>query len=146
MSERRGLVLDANILLRAVFGQRVRQILEKHEDKARFYTPDLRFEDARRYIPHISNERGLDVDLGLSVLEQIGRIVEIVDRSLYEESQPTAASVGAIRTIGQLWLRRCCSICRFGRKIRISLAAASRHGRAIGLNSIWMSNHEKANP
>ena len=83
MSERRGLVLDANILLRAVFGQRVRQILEKYEDQARFYTPDVCFQDAQRYIPVISNERGFDVDLGLSVLDQIGRIVEQVDRSLY---------------------------------------------------------------
>jgi predicted nucleic acid-binding protein len=71
-------------------GQRVRQILEKYEDKARFYTPDICFEDARRYIPVISNERGLDVDLGLSVLEQIGSIVEEVDRSLYEEYQSAA--------------------------------------------------------
>ena len=92
MSERRGLVLDANILLRAVFGQRVRQILEKYEDKARFYTPDLCFEDARRYIPDISKKRGLDVDLGISVLEQIARIVEEVDRILYEEYQSAARS------------------------------------------------------
>ena len=68
----------------------MRQILEKYEDKARFYTPDICFEDARRYIPVISNERGLDVDLGLSVLEQIGSIVEEVDRSLYEEYQSAA--------------------------------------------------------
>src|SRR5215472_11448878 len=90
MSNRKGLVLDANILLRAVFGQRVRQIIEKYEDEARFYTPDVCFEDARRYIPEISSERGFDVDLGLSVLEQFGRIVEQVDRSLYEEYQNEA--------------------------------------------------------
>jgi predicted nucleic acid-binding protein len=90
MSNRRGLVLDTNILLRAVFGQRVRQIMEKYEDEARFYTPDVCFEDARRYIPAISNERRFDIDLGLSVLEQIGRIVEHVDRSLYEECQNEA--------------------------------------------------------
>jgi predicted nucleic acid-binding protein len=90
MSERKGLVLDANIVLRAALGQRVRQILEKYEDEARFYTPDVCSEDARRYIPVISNERGFDVDLGLSVLEQVGRIVEQVDRSLYEEYQEPA--------------------------------------------------------
>jgi len=56
MTGRRGLVLDANTLLRAVFGQRVRQILEKHEDEARFYTPEMCFEDARRYIPALSNK------------------------------------------------------------------------------------------
>jgi predicted nucleic acid-binding protein len=65
MSERKGLVLDANILLRAVFGRRVREILEKYEDEARFYTPDVCFEDAQKYIPVISKERRFDVDLGL---------------------------------------------------------------------------------
>lgn len=90
MSERKGLVLDANILLRAVFGRRVRQILEAYEDEARFYTPDLCFQDAQRYIPVISNERGFDVDLGMSVLHQVGRVVEQVDRSLYEEHQSAA--------------------------------------------------------
>ena len=34
-------MLDAHTLRRAVFGQRVRQILETYEDEARFYSPDL---------------------------------------------------------------------------------------------------------
>ena len=74
MSERKGLVLDSNIRLRAVLGRRVREILETYEDQARFYTPDACFQDAQRYIPVISNLRGLDVDLGLSALNQIGRV------------------------------------------------------------------------
>ena len=97
MSERKGLVLDSNILLRAVLGRRVREILETYEDQARFYTPDVCFQDAQRYIPVISNERGLDVDLGLSVLNQIGRVVEQVDRSLYEEHQIAARGRIALR-------------------------------------------------
>jgi hypothetical protein len=36
MSRRKGLVLDANILLRAVFGQRVRELLEAYEDEVGF--------------------------------------------------------------------------------------------------------------
>lgn len=90
MSGRKGLILDANILLRAVLGQRVRQLLEKYEDEARFYTPDVCFQDAQKYIPVVSGERGFDVDLGLSVLDQIARVVERVDRSLYEEYEGTA--------------------------------------------------------
>jgi predicted nucleic acid-binding protein len=43
MNARKGLVLDANILIRAVFGQRVRQILEAYEDVAGFYSPDACF-------------------------------------------------------------------------------------------------------
>lgn len=87
---RKGLVLDANILLRAVFGQRLRQILEAFEDEARFYWPDVCFADTERYIPDISKRRHLDADLALSLLGQIEDIVERVDRSLYEEYESTA--------------------------------------------------------
>jgi len=85
MNARKGLVLDANILIRAVFGQRVRQILEAYEDVAGFYSPDVCFEDARKYIPDLSERRGFDPAVGLSVLDHIGHMVEPVDRSLYED-------------------------------------------------------------
>lgn len=90
MNEHRGLILDANILLRAIFGRRVRQLLEKYEDEARFYTPDGCFQDAQRYVPIVSKDRGFDADLGLSVLDQLARVVERVDRSLYEEYESSA--------------------------------------------------------
>ena len=57
---RRGLVLDANILLRATFGSRVRHLLEKYEDVAAFYTPEVCFQDAQEYIPDLSKRRGID--------------------------------------------------------------------------------------
>src|ERR1700693_910765 len=84
MKGRKGLVLDANILIRAVFGQRVRQILEAYENVASFCSPDVCFQDVRKYIPDLSERRGFDPAVGLSVLEGIGRMVEPVDRSLYE--------------------------------------------------------------
>lgn len=90
MNARRGLVLDANILLRAVFGQRVLQILESYENEASFYSPEVCFQDARRYIPDLSGRRGLDSDLGLSVLEEISRVVQPVDQSLYEDFRKVA--------------------------------------------------------
>jgi predicted nucleic acid-binding protein len=37
MNVRKGLVLDANILVRAVFGTHVRSILESFEDTASFF-------------------------------------------------------------------------------------------------------------
>lgn len=86
----RGLILDANILLRAVFGQQVRHLPEKYEDEARFYVPDVCFEEAQRYIPVLSKDRALDAERGLSVLLQMGRLLERVDRSLYEEYEGKA--------------------------------------------------------
>ena len=84
------LVLDANILLRAIFGVRVLAILESHEDLAAFYSPDICFEDARKYIPHIAARRGFDASAGLAILDRVTRIVEPVDRSLFEEFEEVA--------------------------------------------------------
>lgn len=71
-------MLNANILLRAVFGVRVRGLLETYEDSVWFYSPNICFTDARRYIPTISAKRGIDPAPG------------IVDRSLYEEYESSA--------------------------------------------------------
>jgi predicted nucleic acid-binding protein len=90
MTRRKGLVLDANILIRAVFGRRVRELLEAYEDQVGFYSPDVCFEDARKYIPDVSKRRGIDPSVGLTVLEEVSDIVESVDRSLYEEYEKVA--------------------------------------------------------
>jgi predicted nucleic acid-binding protein len=90
MKSPRPLVLDANILLRAVFGIRVCAILESYEDSAAFYSPDACFDDARRYIPNIASRRGFDPAVGLAMLDRIARIVEVVDRNLYENYEELA--------------------------------------------------------
>ena len=90
MTEQKRLVLDANILLRAVFGVRVRSLLERYEDSVWFYAPDICFADARKYIPSVSAKRRIDPAPGIAVLDQLSRLVEIVDRSLYEECESSA--------------------------------------------------------
>lgn len=90
MNPRKGLVLDANILLRAVFGTRVRQLLEMYEDVAGFYSPDVCFGEAQEYIPQVAKQRGNDSSLALTVLEEVSRIVVSVDLSLYESYEKLA--------------------------------------------------------
>lgn len=90
MTEQKRLVLDANILLRAVFGNRVRSLLEAYEDSVLFFAPDVCFADARKYIPSVAAQRGIDAVPGIAVLDQLSRIVEVVDRSLYEEYESSA--------------------------------------------------------
>ncbi|HTW59946.1 MAG TPA: PIN domain-containing protein [Terriglobales bacterium] len=85
MTAHKGIVLDANILLRAAFGQRVRHILRKYEDQVRFYTPDVSYRDAQKYVVTISEQRQLDSGLALSVLGQMAALVEQVDQALYEQ-------------------------------------------------------------
>ena len=84
MNARKGLVLDANIFIRAVFGFRVRQLLESYEDLASFYSPETCFQEAQEYIPQLAQRRKINVLLAFSVLEELQRIVVAVDRSLYE--------------------------------------------------------------
>ena len=51
MTRRKGLVLEANIRLRAVFGQRVRELLEAFEDAVTFYSPDVCFDERESISP-----------------------------------------------------------------------------------------------
>jgi hypothetical protein len=44
-------VLDANILLRAVFGIRVQDLLGKYGRSVDFFAPEVCFLDAKRWIP-----------------------------------------------------------------------------------------------
>ena len=90
MTSPKRLVLDANILLRGVFGVRVRSLLEAYEDAAAFYSPDVCFDDARKYIPELAGRRNFDPAVGLVVLDQLARIVQVVDRSLYEAHEELA--------------------------------------------------------
>lgn len=90
MTEPKRLVLDANILLRAVFGSKVRMLLEAYEDSASFYTPEICFHDARKYIAVLSETRKLDPAAGLLALDELARLVETVDASLYEAHEASA--------------------------------------------------------
>lgn len=63
MSLHPGLVLDANILLRAAFGNRVLNILQLHEDSIAFCCPDHCIEEALRNLPAIALRRGFDADV-----------------------------------------------------------------------------------
>lgn|SRR6185312_2811402 len=84
------LVLDANILVRGVFGIRVRSLLEKYEEAVEFYSPDVCFEDARKYIPDLAARRNTDPTTGLFLLDQMERIVQSVDYDLYKTEEATA--------------------------------------------------------
>jgi len=103
----KGLVLDANILIRAVLGRRVRFLLETYEDSTGFYTPDVCFEDAREYIPQLLVSRGDDPQLGLVVLQQIGLLVQAVDQTLYLDFAQLARERMAARDIDD-WRSLCC--------------------------------------
>jgi hypothetical protein len=99
-------VLDANILIRAIFGTRVRDIIERFENEGNFFSPDVCFGEARRYIPDLCKKRRLDTGLVLTVLDHLSKLVLPVDRALYagheQEARRRIEYPGTL-TIGLWW-------------------------------------------
>lgn len=54
------IVLDANILIRAVLGKQIESLLQRYSDEVSFLTLEEAFEDAARYIPQTISKRGGD--------------------------------------------------------------------------------------
>jgi predicted nucleic acid-binding protein len=93
------LVVDANILLSAVFGVRVRALLNDYADTVRFYAPDMCFEEAQRHIPAISIPQKVDPLTAFEFLERTIRLVEPVSQRLYKEHETAAHRRIAARDI-----------------------------------------------
>ena len=65
----RAIVLDANILIRAVLGRKVRDLIFAHADRVQFFAPDVAYADARKYLPELLIKRGVAPELALAVLD-----------------------------------------------------------------------------
>ena len=79
----KGLVLDANILVSAALGARVRGILDRFHRTIIFSAPDVCRTDARRKIPEICRKLNLDQTKAFEVLSYVERIVEFVELRIY---------------------------------------------------------------
>ena len=53
------LVIDANILIRAVFGQRVRSLIAEASEHVAFYVAEANYEEACRYLAELAPRRGI---------------------------------------------------------------------------------------
>ena len=71
------LVLDANILIRAILGKRVRQLLESYAARgARFYAPEMAFADAEKYLPALLTKRGKPTEDLPAAVDYLRSLVE----------------------------------------------------------------------
>ena len=120
------IVLDANILIRAVLGRRVRQLVETYAAQGvRFFAPDIAFDDAGKYLPPLLKKRGRsDTDVPAS-LEYLQNLIEPVDADLYATFEKEArqrlrgrderlAGTGCRARIGMWDLDRGCGLLRNG--------------------------------
>jgi PIN domain len=77
----RTLVLDANILIRAVLGEKVVGLLRRHAQATRFVTVAEAFEDAQSYIPKIIRRSGgdeVEVATALQKLSTLQDYIQVV--------------------------------------------------------------------
>ena len=69
------LVLDANILIRAVLGSRVLFLLRKYVEQVEFLAPDTAFQEARERLPQILERRKVPVAPALAMLDLVGGLI-----------------------------------------------------------------------
>ena len=84
------LVVDANILIRAVLGVRVRSLIVKYGAVVDLFAPDTAWAEAREHLPAILRKRGVPVEAGVSLLNSLEEIIQPVECETYGSFEPVA--------------------------------------------------------
>lgn len=79
----KAIVLDANILIRAVLGKRVRELIVDHAETVQFFAPDVAYADARKYLPALLEKRGVKSEPAMAVLDALESIVRPLELGVY---------------------------------------------------------------
>jgi len=74
----RPIVLDANILIRFVLGEKVPALLAAHAATIDFLAPDTAFEEARKHLPTILLARGDDGTGEAAAMDELEAVTTIV--------------------------------------------------------------------
>lgn len=72
------IVIDANILIRAVLGIRTYSLIENNRSTVRFYTPEACYQEVTHHIPHIAQKRHLNSDQEKEALETLNGLKKLV--------------------------------------------------------------------
>ena len=93
----KAIVLDANILIRAVLGKRVRELIAANAGTVQFFAPDVAYADARKYLPALLKKRGVNSEAALRVLDALESIVQPLELGVYSGLQAAALQRIAMR-------------------------------------------------
>jgi predicted nucleic acid-binding protein len=93
----KAIVLDANILIRAVLGTKVRELILQNTSTVKFFAPDVAYADARKYLPALLEKRGIPSATVLTVLDSLASIVQVIEHDLYAGLQQQALKRIAVR-------------------------------------------------
>jgi predicted nucleic acid-binding protein len=86
----RALVVDANILVRAVLGRRVREVIERYGEQVSFFVPETAFAEAEEHVPALVIKRGGDPDKALRFLDSLRGLVELIGNEVYGDFESQA--------------------------------------------------------
>lgn len=86
------LILDANILARAVLGVRVRALIERYAADVAFFVPESAIAETREHLPAILQKRRLPADQALEVLEHLRAFLQELPLGFYADQEAQARS------------------------------------------------------
>lgn len=72
------LVIDANILIRAVFGTRVRHLIATATEEVAFYVAEANYQEANHYLAELAPRRGIPEQVWQAALDSLMNAVQLV--------------------------------------------------------------------
>ena len=86
----RALVVDANILVRAVLGKRVRDVIVANAGNVSFFVPETAFAEAEEHAAALAAKRGGDPQIALAFLRSLSGLIELIGCEVYEPFEAEA--------------------------------------------------------
>jgi predicted nucleic acid-binding protein len=93
----KAIVLDANILIPAVLGKRVRELIVDNADRVQFFVPDVAYADTRNYLPVLLEKRGAKSESAMAVLDALESMVCKLELGVYDGFKKQALQRIAMR-------------------------------------------------
>jgi len=82
--------MDANILVRAVLGKRVRAVIEAYAESASFFIPETSYTEAEEHLTTLVARRGSDPEKALSLLRSLRSLTVPIGSDVYGEFETEA--------------------------------------------------------
>jgi predicted nucleic acid-binding protein len=79
----KALVVDANILVRAVLGKRARQVIETYAESVSFFIPEAAYVEAEEHVRALVIQRGGDPKKALTLLHALGSLMDRIGSDVY---------------------------------------------------------------
>jgi predicted nucleic acid-binding protein len=86
----KALVVDANILVRAVLGRRVREVIETHAEDVLLFVPESAYVEAEEHLAALVVKHGGDPEKALVLLRSLAHLMELIGSEVYGEFEVEA--------------------------------------------------------